>query len=209
MYGELLAHLCVHEHLCVLAHVCMKSSCLTPRSQAGWWGMGPDTHLRALLGLGMLSWGLETCILLRAHPSLVPTLASTASAMPGAGEYSSCLLVLSILCSKQGWEMVSGSLEHPHHSPHTFEAPAFIPARGRIAVRLMGIGGAQALLQAGCSPIPNCSGRCFCSTLHLQPHWMAWESPVSCRPPSNQRRKDTAPTAPGRVIAAARGCRKC
>lgn len=164
MYGELLAHLCVHEHLCVLAHVCMKSSCLTPRSQAGWWGMGPDTHLRALLGLGMLSWGLETCILLRAHPSLVPTLASTASAMPGAGEYSSCLLVLGILYSKQGWEMVSGSLEHPHHSPHTFEAPAFIPARGRIAARLMGIGGAQALLQAGCSPIPNCSGRCFCYT---------------------------------------------
>lgn len=84
----------------MLAHMCMKSSCTqthsTPHSQEGCWSVGPDTHLRALLGLGMLS------------------------------QHSQCharcrevyLLVLGILSSKQGWEMLSCSLEYPHHSPH-------------------------------------------------------------------------------------------
>lgn len=95
------------------------------------------------------------------------------------------------------WCLAAWSI--PTTQPTHLEPPAFLPAR--TAARLMGIRGAQTLPQAGCSPIPNGSGRCFCYTSNPT-GWLGslW---------SAQRGKGSAPTAPGGAIAAARGCRKC
>lgn len=169
--------------------------------------MGADTHLRVLLGLGMHSWGLETCIPPGAYPSPIPALASTASAMPSAGDHRSGLCQCWAPCppnwdGRQCLAAWSISTAQPAHT----QASALLPSRGRIAARLLG-GWRGTGTAMGCVFFhPKWQQETL--LLHLCHHWMAWEPAASCRPPSTKRGRHPAPTIPGGAVAAAGACRK-
>lgn len=90
--------------------------------------MGTDTHLRALLGSGMLSWGLETCIPPGAHPSHVPALAAQLVPCPAQGSIAQVSASAGHPILQTG---VPGSLEHPHHTPHTSPGSSLAPCKGQ------------------------------------------------------------------------------
>lgn len=98
---------------------------LAPSTQAGCWDIGADTHLRTLLGSGMLSLGLEACMLPRAHPALILLWPAPCLVQGDVAQASARHHVL-----QTGWEMVSGSLEQTFNSLHISPGPTLVPCKG-------------------------------------------------------------------------------
>lgn len=87
--------------------------------------MGTDTHLRALLGSGMLSWGLETCIPPGAHPSHVPALAIQPVPCPAQGSVARVSASAGHPILQRGLE--NGAWQPGASPPHTPHIPRLQP----------------------------------------------------------------------------------